>query len=365
MESWPAATLVAIAGGLGGIALGLAARLGRFCTLAAIEDAMFGDDRRRLRMWALAAAIAIVGTAFSHMFGFVDVSRSLYHRLALNPVAWVIGGLLFGIGMAFCGTCAYGTLARIGGGDLRALFVFIILGISSYMAIAGPTALLRTATLNNLALDHSTTTPRTLIDLMTHDAPTHDASVSSIAISIIIAALLAAWCFCSPAFRHSPRHIFWAVTVGLVIVSGWLATSLLGSDPFDPQPLASHTYSVPLGRTLIFFMTMSSASLTFGIGATLGVVFGAFLGALIKGDFRWEAADDAREMRRHLLGAFLMGTGGVFAGGCTIGQGLSAASLLAVSAPVVMLSIWCGVWLGLTYLMEGSFTGALRHLAGR
>jgi uncharacterized protein len=78
-----------------------------------------------------------------------------------------------------------------------------------------------------------------------------------------------------------------------------------------------------------------------------------------------EAADDARETRRHLLGAFMMGTGGVFAGGCTIGQGLSAASVLAISAPVVMASIWFGVWLGLTILMEGGFSGALRHLTGR
>jgi len=112
-------------------------------------------------------------------------------------------------------------------------------------------------------------------------------------------------------------------------------------------------------------MTMSSAPLTFGIGTTFGVICGAYLGSMIKGDFRWEAADDAREMRRHLLGAFLMGTGGVYAGGCTIGQGLSAASLLTFSAPVVIASIWCGVWLGLTYMMEGSFSSALRYLAGR
>ena len=109
-------------------------------------------------------------------------------------------------------------------------------------------------------------------------------------------------------------------------------------------------------------MTMSNATLTFGIGSTLGVVLGAFIGAMIKHEFNWEGADDAREMRRHIVGAFLMGTGGVYAGGCAIGQGLSAASLLAISAPVVMLSMWCGAWLGLTYLMEGSVLERLRSI---
>ena len=112
-------------------------------------------------------------------------------------------------------------------------------------------------------------------------------------------------------------------------------------------------------------MTMSSATLTFGVGGTIGVVVGAFIGAIARREFRWEGADDAREMRRHIVGAFLMGTGGVYAGGCTIGQGVSAASLLAISAPVVMLSIWCGAWLGLSFLMEGSIKGSLRSLVNR
>lgn len=360
MESWPASAVVALAGALGGIVLGLSARLSRFCTLAAFEDAMFGGDGLRLRMWGLAAAVAIACAAGAATTGVVDFSDSIYQTMALNPVGWIVGGLLFGVGMALCGTCAYGTLVRLGGGDLKALVVFVVLGISAYMAIAGPTALLREATLNHFALGTAPDTPRTLITLLSDRGPT-----LALTIPTLIAALIAAACLSSPAFRRSPRHLFGAIAVGLAITSGWLATGTLGADPFDPQPLVSHSFSVPLGQTIIYLMTMSSSSLTFGIGATFGVVCGAFLGALIKREFRWEAADDAREMRRHLLGAFLMGTGGVYAGGCTIGQGLSAASLLAFSAPVVIAAIWCGVWLGLTYLMEGSFSGALRHLAGR
>jgi uncharacterized protein len=359
MDGWSTATAVAVAGGLGGILLGLAARLGKFCTLASIEDAMFGGDYRRLRMWAFALAMAIMGVYVTSALGWVDYSRSPYHTLALNPAAWIVGGLLFGMGMAFCGTCAYGTLARVGGGDLRALFVFLVLGISAYMAIAGPTAQLRIATLNKLALDLEDAS------YLAHTFTQLSAGAFQDLAPLTAATMLAGWALYDRNFRTSPRHVFSAIAVGAAITSGWLGTGLLGADPFEPQPLTSHTFSVPLGQTLIFFMTMSSSTVTFGVGATLGVVFGAFLGALIKKEFRWEAADDARETRRHLLGAFMMGTGGVFAGGCTIGQGLSAASVLAISAPVVMASIWFGVWLGLTILMEGGFSGALRHLTGR
>ena len=357
---WPTSLTVALAGAAGGLLLGLSARVGRFCTLAAIEDAMFGNDRRRLRMWALALGIAILSVSFIGHFGWVDFSRSTYNNLSINPAAWILGGLLFGFGMALCGTCGFGTLARVGGGDLRALFDFLVIGIAAYMAIAGPSALFRQNVLSVFAIENSDW-PRLL-------APGTDGPLerwAAMAVAITVGAALLVWCFKSAAFRRSRRHVTWAAVAGGAIVLGWLATGIVGADPFEPQPLTSFTFSVPLGQTVIYLMTMSSTSIGFGVGGTLGVMLGAFAGALLRGEFRWEAADDAQEMRRHLCGAFLMGTGGVWAGGCTIGQGLSAASLLALSAPIVMLSIWCGVWLGLTYMMEGSITGGLRALFGR
>ncbi len=359
MGEVPTTLLVAIAGALGGVALGLAARLGRFCTLAAIEDAMFGADTCRLRMWAVAIGVAIAGVTALSAGGFIDTAQSLYQRLDLNPIAWILGGVLFGIGMAFCGTCGYGTLARVGGGDLRALFVMLVMGMAAYMAIAGPTAEFRLAFINPLAIPGNSGVPHTL-----GEAVGSHALITTI-VSLTIAGLIIGWALTDRSFRNKRHQIFWGAVVGLAIVSGWWATGWLGADPFEPQPVGSHTYSVPLGQTLIFFMTMSSTPISFGVGATLGVILGAFLGALWKREFRWEGADDAREMRRHLVGGLLMGTGGVYAGGCTIGQGMSAASVLALSAPVVMLSVWCGVWLGLNYVMEGSLLGGVRALMQR
>ena len=358
MEGGETSISIALAGGAGGIILGLAARLGRFCTLSAIEDALFGADLRRLRMWALAIAVAIAGVGVLRATGSIDFSTSLYHSLPMNPLAWVVGGLMFGGGMALCGTCGYGTLARVGGGDLRALFGFLIFGISAYMAIAGPTAQLRVWLLSPFGFVVENTPP-------TLDAWLGLDGFSYGLLSVPIALLVGFWALRDGAFRRSVRHVFWGAMVGGAIVSGWIATAIVGADPFDPQPLASHSYSVPLGQTIIYFMTMSSATLTFGIGAAFGVVVGSFVGALRLREFRWEGADDEREMRRHIVGAFLMGTGGVYAGGCTIGQGVSAVSVLAISAPVVLVSIWCGAWLGLSYLMEGKIIERLQAMIGR
>ncbi len=336
--------------------LGLAARLGKFCTLAAMEDAMFSRDLQRLRMWALAIAVAIAGAFALSQTGTVDFSQSLYHRQSLNPVAWIFGGVLFGVGMALCGTCGYGTLARAGGGDLRALFGFLIIAIAAFMAIAGPTAELRLLALDPLAIENA---PRTATQVM------GDVAWLGWALPVALSLAIALWVLSDRAFRASGARVFWAIAVGLAVVSGWWATGWLGADPFDVQPVASHTYSLPLGQTLIYVMTSSSTPISFGVGATFGVLLGAFVGALIKREFRWEGADDAREMRRHILGGFLMGTGGVYAGGCTIGQGISGASVLALSAPVVLLSMWFGAWLGLSYLMEGSMMAGMKSLLNK
>ena len=152
------------------------------------------------------------------------------------------------------------------------------------------------------------------------------------------------------------------VLVGLVITWGWFATGNLANDPFDPYPLESFTFSAPLGETIIYFMTMTGSSLNFGIGAVLGVIAGAAVTSVAQSYFRWEACDDAREMRRQILGGFLMGVGGVTALGCTIGQGVTAASLLAFSAPIALISIFVGVWIGLHTLIEGSIKGPFRAL---
>lgn len=350
------ATVSAFAVGLaGGVILGLAARIGKFCTLAAIEDALFAQNTMRWRMWVLAMAVAILGVFAAEVFGLINARRAHVIVSGFNPVSIIVGGLMFGVGMALVGTCGFGTIVRLGGGDLKSLLVFLVLGFSAFMAASGPTALF------HLWFIHPFTLQGDLVsDPRIHVMLSKLTGAASTLFPPLIALALILWVLSSSTFRSQPRRIAWGLIVGLVIASGWVGTGYLAHDAFDPQPMVSYTFIYPVGMTLMYAMTSTASQLSFGVGSTVGVLLGAFAGALYKSEWRWQTHDDAVEARRQIFGAFLMGTGGMYALGCTFGQGLSAVSLLALSAPVALASIWLGAWLGLLYLMEGSLTGFWR-----
>lgn len=354
MEVLSAGSIAALGGFAGGFVLGFAARWGRFCTLSAIEDATLGSDSNGLRMWGLAIAIAVIGTYALDHTGLITISESFYLIAPTTLVATTIGGVLFGLGMALVGTCGFGTLARVGGGDLKSVVTFLIMGITAYATLRGATSYLRVTLFDQPELRE---TPASFA----HAASSLTGSNAHIA-AYAIAATIGLICLSSSDFRQQPKKMIVGVVVGLTVVWGWFSTGHLAADDFDPYPLESYTFSAPLGDTLIYAMTMSGASLKFGIGAVLGVVMGAAITSLAQRHFRWEACDDAREMRRQIFGGFLMGFGGVTALGCTIGQGLSAASTLAWSAPVALVSIFVGAWIGLQYLISGSFFEPIRGL---
>jgi hypothetical protein len=170
---------------------------------------------------------------------------------------------------------------------------------------------------------------------------------------MVIGALITIGALASRSFLASPQSVFWSVIVGIAVISGWAGSYWVVSNSFTPMPVVSHSFSAPVGETLLYAMTGSARAPSFAVGSVAGVAVGAFIGSLIKGHFRWEACEDPRELRRQITGAALMGAGAVIALGCTIGQGVSAFSVLAFSAPVVFLSIIAGAALGLRQLIEG------------
>ncbi len=339
--------LAALVGLGGGVALGLASAIGRFCTLGAIEDALYGQDKKRLRMWGLAIAVAITGVFVLNALGQVEYATSRFFIFKFRIVAAVLGGLMFGWGMALAGNCGFGALARMAGGDLRSFVVATVMAISAYMMIGGPTAALREILFPTVVVDPAAPA-QGIADLIGDSI-----GVAPILPALLIAALIALWAFWDRGFRTSRTHVFWSVVVGLAIVSGWWGTTWIAENGFGGAEIESHSFSAPLGETLVYAMTWTGASMNFGTGSVAGVVLGSFVGTQIKGRFRWEACDDPRELGRSVLGGFLMGTGGVLAIGCSIGQGLTAFSALSYSAPIVLGSIYIGAMFGLRYLIHG------------
>lgn len=338
--------LVALVGLGGGLLLGLAARLGRFCTMGAIEDLLYGGSDTRMRMWVLAIGVAIFGTFGLSALGVMATETSYYLSIRWMPVASILGGLVFGYGMALAGNCGYGSIARLGGGDMRAFVIVLVMGVSAYVVLSGPLAPLRIWLFPQQDVVHDM--PPGIAHLLS--------SWSGISVNILgmgIGALICLGALSSRRFITEGRGIFWAVVVGLAITSGWAGSYWVATTGFADIPVVSHSFSAPVGESLLFFMTASARAPSFAVGSVAGVIGGAFIGSLIKGHFRWEACEDPRELRRQITGAALMGAGAVVALGCTIGQGLSAFSVLAFSAPVTFLAIFAGAAFGLRQLIEG------------
>lgn len=327
-----------------GLLLGAVARWGRFCTLGAVEDVFYAHDTRRARAWILAAAVAIAGTHALEAHAGLDLAASLYARPHLEWGAMILGGLMFGFGMALVGTCGFGALLRLGGGDLRALLVLLVLGVSSYMAISGLTGLARVAVTGPLATDLAAGSQRPAVLL--------GLSSGTALLGYAAAGLLAALALTGAGFRRTPRLIWGGLTIGLLIAAGWWANGIAGYDAFETRTVGSFSFARPVGDTLFYAMLASGLRIDFGVGSVLGVLAGAYLAACARGEFQWEAPDGAREVRRHVLGAVLMGTGGITALGCSIGQGLSGLSTLSVGSVLAAASILAGARAGLYYLLD-------------
>lgn len=354
--SWTTTTFLLPATGLiaGGV-LGYVARSNHFCTLAALERYWYANDTVGVRSWVLAAAIALLTTLVLQSAGIVDLQDSFYLTSPVPLAGAVLGGIMFGIGMALVGTCGFGAIVRLGGGNMRALVVLTGIGLAAISAQRGIIAHFRQAAIDPISID---------LTKLGAPAPGSFLQVTQgwswpLFIGIVIALAAIFWVAREPEFRSDNGKLSAGIIIGLAVSVGWIATYQISILSFDPVQLEAGSFVAPLGDTIMQLIVVTGSAPDYGVGLMVGVFLGAVIAAWRADDMRWEACDDARELGRHLIGAFLMGVGGVFALGCTIGQGVSAVSALAFSVPLAMASIVFGARIGLSYLLEGSPFGFL------
>ena len=338
------ANAAALIGLSGGLVLGLAARIGRFCTLGAIEDYLYGHDDRRLRMWGIAIGVAVIGAHVAMSTGFLAGEETAYLDRVWNPLGTIVGGLMFGYGMALAGNCGYGALARLGGGDLRSFVIVIIMGLSAYFVMSGPLAHARVWL---FPAETGATTPQGVSQLL------ETFGISPLITGLLIGGAILVAAIGAKGMIRDASALFWGTAVGLAVVSGWVGTYWVATTGFGAEPIETHSFVAPIGDTIYYSMTASGNALSFSVGSVVGVVLGAALGSYSKGHFRWEACEDPRELRRQIFGAALMGPGAILAVGCSVGQGISAFSVLAYSAPVAFIAIFVGAAFGLRHLIVG------------
>jgi uncharacterized membrane protein YedE/YeeE len=321
-----------------------------FCTMGSISDIVNLGDWRRFRAWVLAAVVALAGAQTLHWLGVVDLTKSMYLGPTFNWVGHVAGGLIFGFGMVFAGGCPSRNLARAGGGDLRALMTLVVVGIFAYMSIGGILGHARAAIeqATSMSLPMATQGLGSLVDRLL----ALSSGFGRIFASLIIVLAGLAYCFKDSEFRSSPIHVWAGIGIGLCAVAGWALTGL-AFDELAERPTApiSLTYVRPSGDALEWLQRYTAAPMPgFGVATVFGVMLGAFVAARSMGRFRVLTFSDPGDTVRNLLGAAMMGIGGVMALGCTIGQGITGISTLAMGSFVTFAAIVAGAVVGLKTL---------------
>jgi uncharacterized protein len=322
-----------------------------FCAMGSLSDIHNFGDYRRFRAWVLAAATALLGTQVLSSTGTVALEKSMYLAPTFNWLGHIAGGLIFGIGMVFAGGCPSRNLARAGGGDLRALLTLVMLGLVASMTIAGLIAPLRAALESATAVSLAGVGGQGVGDILSATAGLSQPLLGML-VAASIAAAAFAFCFTDERFRRSPVHVFSGVAVGLAVVAGWAVTGLAYDDmAIRPAPPISLTYIRPTGDTLQWLALFTAVPAPgFGVTSVLGALLGAFAAAVAMRRFRLSTFSGTQDTVRNLLGAAMMGIGGVMALGCTVGQAITGVSTLALGSFLTFAAIVAGGFSGLKLL---------------
>ena len=339
------------------LVLGAISQRTHFCTMGAVSDVVNMGDWTRARQWMLAVGVAMVGFAALSHTGQIDASKTLYAGSRFLWLSAIVGGLMFGYGMVMASGCGNKALVRIGGGNLKSLVVFVVMGISAFATLKGITAVVRVNTVDAMALDMpSGAHLGTLLASALGTPP----AAATWGLGYALGALLIV-----AVLRHTD---FWTFDnmlagagVGAIIVTLWWVSGHMGfvaehPETLEPVYLATAsgrmealTFVAPVAHSLDWLMFFSDKSkvLTVGVVAVAGVICGSALSALVSKNFRWEGFASTDDLANHLIGSVLMGVGGVTAMGCTFGQGLSGVSTLSLNAFVAIAAIILGAVIAL------------------
>ncbi|MEW5771787.1 MAG: YeeE/YedE family protein [Pseudomonadota bacterium] len=329
------------------VIFGYVANKTSFCTMGAVSDVVNMGDWGRMRAWLLAIGIAILGTNLLVYFSYLDVEQTFYTRGTVYWFGALTGGLIFGVGMTLAGGCGQRTLVRLGGGNLKSVVVFLFLGYSALVTMNGilriPVDSVLRADVFTLHLDGLQTLPA----VMGMADPSAQFYVAA-----VLGVLILAFVFASKEFRENHDNILAGIVIGLVVAAGWYVTGHLGysENEFmektfvgtDSKLAESMTFVGPLAYTMDLWAYWRDKHVTFGIASVFGVVIGSFIYSVFNRSFRWEYFNSPQDMFRHIVGAVLMGFGGIAAMGCTIGQAVTGVSTLAVSSFIAFFGIVAG-----------------------
>lgn len=273
-----------------------------------------------------ALAFAVIGTQAAVAFDLINFADHRFMVSQMLIVAIALGGVLFGTGMVLTRGCVSRLTILAGSGNLRAALVVIVFAVVAHATLKGVLAPLRTA-LGGVTIDLDETTSLAAL-------PGGLWQWSGL---IVVAAL-------AYALRsgNSAAMLAMSAVIGLLVPLAWVGTGFSLFDTFDPIAMESLSFTSPSADALFWVVASSSIPAGFGTGLLGGVVIGAFVASASRGRFACQSFQSPAQTGRYLAGAGLMGVGGVLAGGCTLGAGLSGVPTLSFAAILAILTIAAG-----------------------
>ncbi|MGP6087077.1 YeeE/YedE family protein [Antarctobacter jejuensis] len=320
----------ALFGLLTGVIFGVAAQRSRFCLRAAVVEFARGMMQDKVAVWLLTFSTAVVWVQGAQLLGLVDTAEA---RMMAVPGSWsgaVIGGLMFGAGMVLARGCSGRLLVLAATGNLRSVVSGLIFAVVAQMSLTGWLAPVR----DKLAALWITSGGRNMDLLAASHLPREAGLVIGLAVALLALEL-------SRRNRIGFSRLVFASGVGFAAAVGYGLTYELSRVAFDPVQIESLTFTGPSANTLMFFLDRN-ALLEFDIGLVPGVVVGSFLAAWVGGDLKFQGFEGPTPMRNAMVGAALMGFGGMLAGGCAIGAGVSGGSIFAGTAWLALFCMWIG-----------------------
>jgi len=343
VENGVPGTLAALYGlGIGAV-VGAAAFHSNFCALGGVADILFAKDWRRMRAWMLAAGVALIGTQALDALDLIHIDRLLAPYILWLPT--LLGGTLFGFGMALAGGCVNRALVRIGAGSFKSLVIVLVVGITAAVTVSGFLTPLNDA-LTRAGRQDVFVAPEAL-HRMIGAVSVFNAEAVRWVVTALLGGGLIFFCLKDPWFRGSRDHLAAGAIIGAMIPAAWLASGSTQAINFV-GPLADG------------LMALHRDAPVFGMTTILGVPLGAFMAAAITRNLAFETFTVKEEIPRNLIGAVLMGFGGTIALGCTFGQGLSGFSSLSISAFLTIAGIVFGCLWGIRYFEAGGLWSGLK-----
>lgn len=349
------------------IVLGAVGQKTRYCTMGAVSDWVNIGDTGRMRAWVFSMAVALSGVVMLEATGTINLSAETFPPYRTANFAWLrylVGGLMFGIGMTLASGCGNRTLVRIGGGNVKSLTVLVVAAVSAYLMLWTP--LYETAFLPWIQA--------TTINLAPHGIPTQEVGsvvagmfgleatrTLNLTVGALVAIGMLVWVLKSRDFRDSADNIIGGAVVGLAVVAAWYITggpmgqawkeyAEFATEIPSRVQTQSFTFIAPMGDTVRYLMDPTRVTLiNFGVVALSGVIVGSLLYALPSKGFRYERFFTFKDFATHVLGGALMGVGGVVAMGCTIGQAVTGVSTLAIGSILAFFGMVIGAVVTIKY----------------